>query len=207
MGDKPKLIYVLGACGVGKSTICHRLRDKLKYTTLLDLSAVEDKTESGQRAMFKYHDNILQMFDNTKFCGMSWLCCRSFICEHVFCSLGCKEYDFEKYYRVLIKELEYLSRWYNINIFLITADEEDLEVRLQRDKFAYNPFSVKNSLMQQEQYKKEMQRLAKDTEDIKLFEIENNNIERTIDTIVKIINEGLIGYEMVIRTIIRYICI
>lgn len=193
MEDKPKLIYVLGACGVGKSTICHRLRDKLKYTTLLDLSAVEDKTESGERAMFKYHDNILQMFDNTKFCGMSWLCCRSFICEHVFCSLGCKEYDFEKYYRVLIKELEYLSRWYNINIFLITADEKDLEIRLQRDKFAYNPFSVKNSLMQQEQYKKEMQRLAKDTEDIKLFELQNDNLNRTVDTIIKIVNEGLIG--------------
>ena len=110
MEDKPKLIYILGGQGTGKSTICHQLRDKLSYTTLLDLSAVEDKTESGERAMFKYHNNILQMFDNTKFCGMSWLCCRSFICEHVFCSLGCKEYDFEKYYRVLIKELEYLSK-------------------------------------------------------------------------------------------------
>ena len=63
---KPKLIYVLGGQGTGKSTICHQLRDKLSYTTLLDLSAVEDKTKSGERAMFKYHDNILQMFDNTK---------------------------------------------------------------------------------------------------------------------------------------------
>ena len=143
--------------------------------------------------MFKYHNNILQMFDNTKFCGMSWLCCRSFICEHVFCSLGCKEYDFEKYYRVLIKELEYLSRWYDVYIFLITAQEEDLEIRLQRDKFAYNPFSVKNSLVQQEQYRKEMQRLAKDTEDIKLFELQNDNLNRTVDTIIKIVNEGLIG--------------
>ena len=193
MGDKPKLIYVLGGQGTGKSTICHQLRDKLSYITLLDLSAVEDKTESGQRAMFRYHDSILQMFDNTKFCGMSWLCCRSFICEHVFCSLGCKEYDFEKYYRVLIKELEYLSRWYDVYIFLITAQEEDLEIRLQRDKFAYNPFSVKNSLVQQEQYRKEMQRLSKDTEDIKLFELQNDNLNRTVDTIIKIVNEGLIG--------------
>lgn len=191
--DKPKLIYILGCQGSGKSTICKELRDKLSYTTLLDLSAVEDKSESGQQAMFKYHNNILQMFDNTKFCGMSWLCCRSFICEHVFCSLGYKEYDFEKYYRVLIKELEYLSRWYDVYIFLITAQEEDLEIRLQRDKFAYNPFSVKNSLVQQEQYHKEMQRLARDTEDIKLFEIENDNLNRTVDTIIKIVNEGLIG--------------
>ena len=190
---KPKLIYILGGQGTGKSTICHQLRDKLSYTTLLDLSAVEDKTKSGERAMFKYHDNILQMFDNTKFCGMSWLCCRSFICEHVFCSLGCKEYDFEKYYRVLIKELEYLSHWYDVYIFLITAQEEDLEIRLQRDKFAYNPFSVKNSLVQQEQYRKEMQRLSKDTEDIKLFELQNDNLNRTVDTIIKIVNEGLIG--------------
>ena len=38
-----------------------------------------------------------------------------------------------------------------------------------------------------------MQRLAKDTEDIKLFELQNDNLNRTVDTIIKIVNEGLIG--------------
>ena len=37
---KPKLIFIEGACGSGKSTICRELREKMKYTTLLDLSAI-----------------------------------------------------------------------------------------------------------------------------------------------------------------------
>ena len=50
---KPKLIFIEGSQGCGKSTICKELREKMKYSTLMDLSAIEDKTESGERAMYK----------------------------------------------------------------------------------------------------------------------------------------------------------
>lgn len=191
--DRPKLIFIIGGCGVGKSSVCHQLREVLRYTTLLDLSAVQDKTEEGQRQMYKYHSSLLDMFDDTKFCGMSWLCCRSFICEKVFCNLGCKEYDFERYYEALVKELDYLSKWYDTYVILLTTNAEDLKIRLNRDKFAYNPFSVENSLEQQKEYKKEVRKLVDKTDNVKILEIKNDNIERVVNTIVKIVNEGLVG--------------
>lgn len=192
--DKPKLIFIEGACGSGKSTICRELREKIKYTTLMDLSAIEDKTESGERAMFRYHDNILQMFDNTKYCGMSYVVCRSFMSEKIYCNLGYKPYSFEQYYRVLVKELEYLTRYYDIYFVLLTTNQYDLSIRLKRDKAEYHKFSVENSLAQQEEYQKEFRKLARTTDDdLYILEMENDNIERVVNTIIKVVNEGLIG--------------
>ena len=191
---KPKLIFIEGACGSGKSTICRELREKMKYTTLMDLSAIEDKTESGERAMFRYHDNILQMFDNTKYCGMSYVVCRSFMSEKIYCNLGYKPYSFEQYYRVLVKELEYLAKWYDLYFILLTTNQYDLSIRLKRDKAEYHKFSVENSLAQQGEYQKEFRKLAKTTDDgLHVLEIENDNIERVVNTIIKIVTEGLIG--------------
>lgn len=191
--DRPKLIFIEGCQGSGKSTICREIRERLKYFTLLDLSAVEDKTEVGERMMFKYHSNLLDMFDNTKYCTMNYVVCRSFMSEKIYCNLGYKPYSFERYYEALVKELDYLSKWYDIYVILLTTNAEDLKIRLNRDKFAYNPFSVENSLEQQKEYKKEVRKLVDKTDNVKILEIENDNLNRTVDTIIKIVNEGLIG--------------
>ena len=44
MTNKPKLIFIEGCQASGKSSICRELREKMKYSTLLYLSAIEDKT-------------------------------------------------------------------------------------------------------------------------------------------------------------------
>ena len=191
---KPKLIFIEGAQASGKSTICKELREKLKYTTLMDLSAIEDKTESGERAMYKYHSSILDMFDDTKYCGMNYVVCRSFMSEKIYCNLGYKPYSFDGFYRVLVKELGYLTRYYDVYFILLTTNQYDLSIRLKRDKAEYHKFSVENSLVQQEEYQKEFRKLARITDDdLYILEMENDNIERVVNTIIKVVNEGLIG--------------
>ena len=194
MNDKPFIIFLEGSQGCGKSTIGDVLREKLKSTTLISLSAIEDKTESGERAMYKYHDSIFDMFDNTKYCGMNYVVCRSFMSEKIYCNLGYKPYSFEQYYRVLVKQLEYLTRYYNVYFILLTTNQYDLSIRLKRDKAEYHKFSVENSLAQQEEYQKEFRKLARITDDnLYILEMENDNIERVVNTIIKVVNEGLIG--------------
>ena len=191
---KPKLIFIEGCQASGKSTICKELREKLKYTTLMDLSAIEDKTESGERAMYKYHSSILDMFDDTKYCGMNYVVCRSFMSEKIYCNLGYKPYSFEQYYRVLVKQLECLTRYYDVYFILLTTNQYDLSIRLKRDKAEYHKFSIENSLAQQEEYQKEFRKLARITDDnLYILEIENDNIERVVNTIIKVVTEGLIG--------------
>ena len=190
---KPKLIFIEGCQASGKSSICRELREKMKYSTLMDLSAIEDKTESGERAMYKYHSSLLDMFDDTKYCGMNYVVCRSFMSEKIYCNLGYKPYSFEQYYRVLVKELEYLAKWYSVYFILLTTNQYDLSIRLKRDKAEYHKFSVENSLAQQEEYQKEFRKLARTTDDLYVLEMENDNIERVVNTIIKVVTEGLIG--------------
>ena len=191
--DRPFIVFIEGACGTGKSTVCRELREQMKYVTLMDLNGIGDKTETGEDKMFRYHNQIFDMFDYTKFCGMNYVCCRSFLSERIYCNLGYKPYSFDKYNGILINNLDYLTKWYDIYFVLLTAKEEDLKVRLNRDKFAYQKFSVENSLAQQEQYQIEFRNMAKQDTDIKVFEIENDILDRTVNTIKDIILGGFLN--------------
>lgn len=190
---RPYILIIEGAQGCGKSTVCREIREQMKYVTLLDLSAIGDKTKEAEDKMFKYHNQILDMFDYTKFCGMNYVCCRSFLSERIYCNLGFKPYSFDRYNGILINNLDYLTKWYDVHLILLTATKEELEIRLNnRDKFAYQKFSVENSLMQQEQYQKEFRELAKKKTDIKVYEMENNNLQRTVNTINDLILGGFL---------------
>lgn len=191
--NKPKLIFIEGCQGVGKSTICKELREQLKYTTLLDLSAIKDKTNIGERRMWKYHSNLLSMFENSKHTTMNWVCCRSFMSEKIYCNLKYKQYDFKMYYRFLVEQLEYLAKDYDVYFILLTTNSKDLEIRLKRDKAEYVKFSVENSMKQQEQYQLELRALANGNNDIKCFEIENNDLDKTVNTIKDLILTNMIG--------------
>lgn len=191
--DKPFIVFIEGAQGTGKSTVCRELREQMKYVTLLDLNGIGDKTESGEHKMFTYHNTIIDMFDYSKFCEMNYVCCRSYLSERIYCNLGYKPYSFDKYNMILLNNIDYLTKWYDIYFILLTASEEDLKVRLNRDKFAYQKFSVENSLAQQEQYQIEFRNMAKQDTDIKVFEIENDILDRTVNTIKDIILGGFLG--------------
>ena len=49
---KPKIIFIEGCQGCGKSSITKELREKLKYTTMLDLNAIGDKSLEGRDKMY-----------------------------------------------------------------------------------------------------------------------------------------------------------
>lgn len=190
--DKPFIVFIEGCQGCGKSTVCRELREQMKYVTLLDLNGIGDKTESGEYKMFTYHNKIIDMFDYSKFCEMNYVCCRSYLSERIYCNLGYKPYTFDRYVPILLGNIDYLTKWYNVYFILLTTSEEDLKIRLNRDKFAYQKFSVENSLAQQDQYQVEFRKMAKQNTEIKVFEIENDSLDRTVNTIKDIILGGFL---------------
>lgn len=192
--DKPKIIFIEGSQGVGKSSVTKELREKLKYTTMLDLNAIGDKSFEGRNKMYKYHKGILNMFDDNKYNGMNFLCSRSYFSEAVYCELGYKSYDFEVQTNSLTSELTYLTKYYDIYFIVLTATEEELEERLNRNKFAYNKFSVENSLNQQNVYKRYLRYLSNKSErSVRCFEVPNRNINDTVDVIMNSILTNMIG--------------
>jgi thymidylate kinase len=192
--NKPKIIFIEGCQGCGKSSITKELREKLKYTTMLDLNAIGDKSLEGRGKMYNYHKNILKMFEDNKYNGMNFLCSRSYFSEAVYCELGYKSYDFEVQTNSLTSELTYLTKYYDIYFIVLTATEEELEERLNRDKFAYNKFSVENSLNQQNVYKRYLRYLSNKSErSVRCFEVPNRNINDTVDVIMNSILTNMIG--------------
>ena len=191
---KPKIIFIEGCQGCGKSSITKELREKLKYTTMLDLNAIGDKSLEGRDKMYRYHKGILNMFEDNKYNDMNFLCSRSYFSEAVYCELGYKKYDFEVQTNSLTSELTYLTNYYDIYFIVLTATEEELKERLNRNKFAYNKFSVENSLDQQEEYKRQLRYLSKQSKcSIRCFEIPNRNIDDTVEVIMKSILTNMIG--------------
>ena len=191
---KPKIIFIEGSQGVGKSSVTKELREKLKYTTMLDLNAIGDKSLDGRDKMYKYHKGILNMFEDNKYNGMNFLCSRSYFSEAVYCELGYKSYDFEVQTNSLTSELTYLTNYYDVYFIVLTATEEELEERLNRNKFAYNKFSVENSLNQQNVYKRYLRYLSNKSErSVRCFEVPNRNIDDTVEVIMKSILTNMIG--------------
>ena len=190
---KPFVCFIEGSIGCGKSSVTKLLREQMKYVTLLDLTGNPDKTVSGEDKTLKYHKNVIEMFEKTKDLGMNWVVSRSFLSEKIYCNLSMKPYDFELNSHLLRQELEYLTKFYDVYFIQLTATEEQLVERLKRDKFEYVKHSVSNALVQQEEYKKEMLLLAKECENIKVFEIQNDNLQATVNTIQDLILSGMIG--------------
>ena len=191
--DKPFILILEGSVGSGKSTLSKLIRENMPYTMLLDLSAIKDKSEeTGKDKMHKYHSKILQMFEDTIGCDMSYVCSRSFLSELCYTELGFKEYSFKENANELMSTVEYLTKHYNIFFVLLTVDEGQLENRLRRDKFEYVKHNVKNAIIQQNMYKNIFRHYANLNTDIKFFEVENGDLNATVNTIKNII-EGYLG--------------
>lgn len=192
--SKPKLVFVEGSVGSGKSSITKLLREQLPYTMLLDLSSIKDKTiETGRDKMYKYHSKILQMFEDTAECGMSYVCSRSFLSELCYTELGFKEYSFKVNANELMSNVDYLTKFYDVYFILLKTNEEQLKDRLKRDKFQYVEHSVKNAMVQQQMYQQIFRDYAEKDTDIKFFELENNDLQATVNTIKDLILSGMIG--------------
>ena len=192
--NKPFIIFIEGSIGAGKSTVTKALREELKYTTLLDLSSIQDKSmKFGREKMYKYHDGIFQMFEDTFSCGMNYVCSRSFLSELCYTELGFKDYSFRTHANALMSTVDYLTQFYNVYFVLLNVDEKDMEDRLKRDKFQYVTHSVENAIQQQNMYQSIFRHYAKEDSDIGFFEIENKDLQATVSAIKDIILTGMIG--------------
>lgn len=190
---KEKIVIIEGCPTSGKSTIGNELREKLPYTTLMSLTGVKDKSYEGKDKAYKYHMGVLDYLESQRNSEMNYVLCRSFLSEQVYCSLGFKPYKFDYQFDLLLNNLEYLAKYYDIYFILLEVEEEQIESRIDRNKHEYHKYSVKDSLVQQEEYKRQMRYIVNNTESIKCYSIVNDNINKTVNTIKEIILDDMLG--------------
>jgi deoxyadenosine/deoxycytidine kinase len=154
--NRPRLLIVEGAQGVGKTTITRMLREKMPYTVLMSLTGVEDISETGKIKVFREHNTILDTIKHCANCDINFILDRSFITEDVYCLLGYKEYSFDYEYIDLLLKLSMLISSYDTKLVLLLASKEEFEKRLKRNKAQYSKvnFSVEHSVEQQTMYLK-----------------------------------------------------
>lgn len=175
--EKPQIIFIEGSQGVGKTTVANLLRENMPYTNLLRLSGIKDKTEEAQVKIHQIHKSILRLLAANKECGMNYILDRSFMSEKVYCNLGYKPYDFISQSFSLMHRLKPLTKYYDIHFIVLTASEEEFYNRLNREKPTYSDveFDYNNSMLQQEEYIKELKVLENEVNDINCHVIDTTN--------------------------------
>lgn len=182
---KGKIIILESSPACGKSSCASFLRENIKYSTLISLNGLPSETDNPSNA-YLYHSHILNCIDDCNQLKQSFILCRSFVSNTIYCRLGFKDYSFEKENQTLMCNLRRLSKWYDIYYITVTANEEVLKERLKRNKSEYIKYSVENSLQQQEAYLKfhnenkvvnYMKFMTIDTSNKKIEEIGNEILE------------------------------
>lgn len=176
MKPVPNLIIVEAPQGGGKTTLTNYLRDMMPYTHLLRLSGTQDKTIEGREPVYKMHKSILDMIKDTS--GMiNYVMDRSHLSEQVYCSLGYKEYSFDKQCMSLNKKLNELTKYYNVYLVGLMTTAEEYEKRLKRDKPKYLDieFNKESSELQQIGYYLEILRIHSKYPNINTLLIDTTN--------------------------------
>ena len=161
---QPRLIFIHGGQGCGKSTVTNLLREKMLHTTLMRLAGVPAEQLAPNQAAFNYHFATLQTAKLSAETGMNFVFDRSYLCEKVYANLGFKTHSFATETEELTHEIEQLTQHYSVEFVLLTASEEVLKERLNRgDKpqFEQVSFNAKNSINQQKSYLEEFLKLPK----------------------------------------------
>lgn len=192
--DKPKLIIIESIQGGGKTTITDYIRNNMQHVTLMRLNGIADTSEEGARKMLINHKCILESIAMTRGCDMSYVLDRSHISQKVYSNLGYANYDFKRETDVLNQHLDILGNYYDVYFILLTVDEKDLEKRLKRNKceVEYSKFSIENSMNQLREYKKELKHLSDTTKNVRCFQIENKELDITINSIMEIILQNML---------------
>lgn len=151
---RQKLILVHGGQGCGKSSVTNALREKMTHTTLMRLAGVPKQDEANLCSL-QYHMSMLEAVNQCYGTGMNFVFDRSFLCERIYANMGFKDHSFEKEVQILRQGICELATRYDIYFVLLTATEETLKQRLNREgkpQFEQVKFSAKNSIKQQEEY-------------------------------------------------------
>ena len=159
---KNKIIIIEGSQGVGKGTITNLLRENIPYTTLMRLSGIKDKSYPDK--VFVLRKTELDLLFNSRNSDTTYILDRSFLTEKIYCNLGYKDYDFISETDVLINYLNDLTFYYDVYIIgLYLNDVNKFSKRLMRNKgiYEHSKFSVDNSIKQQKEYIKEINKIKR----------------------------------------------
>ena len=184
---RQKIIFVHGGQGCGKSSVTNALREKMTHTTLMRLAGVPS-SEEGALNSLRYHMSMLESVNQCYGTGMNFVFDRSFMCERVYANLGFKPHTFDKEVNILRRGIEQLSTRYDIYFVLLTANQETLQQRLNREgkpQFEDVIFDAKNSFKQQKEYLNEFDYLS---ERVGIFVINTDNL--SVDEIASLIIEN-----------------
>ena len=182
---RQKLILVHGGQGSGKSSVTNALREKMTHTTLMRLAGVPSDQEKANTRSLQYHMSMLEAVNQCYGTGMNFIFDRSYLCEKVYANMGFKGHTFEEETRILNQGVRELSTRYDIYFVLLTASEQTLQQRLNREgkpQFEQVKFSAKNSLKQQEEYLDEFDDLP---EEVGIFIIPTDGM--TADEVAELI--------------------
>ena len=177
---KSKLIIVEGSQGVGKTSVTRMLREKMAGSNLFSLSGVNDNSEKGFAKCYNMHYGIISLIRENFNNSINFILDRSFISEKVYCDLGYKPYTFEHDCDTLAHFYKRLYNLYDVKYILLTANTDTFKDRLVRNKHDYQEFSAESSYLQQETYKKNLQKYK-----IKYTEI--STVNKTVEEIVEVI--------------------
>ena len=189
--DKPKLIIIEGAQGCGKSTISRILREKMTSTQLLSMSGNKDLSQGGKDKSFIQHSRTYSYIFDLRNADLNMILERSHLSETIYARLGYKPYSFDEANDFI---LEYhlndtLSKFYDISIFILVADEREYEKRLVRDKGSYVGFCVEGSMKQQDEYLMELKNIEEKYPNIDCYVVDTigYEAEEIADFIIKTI--------------------
>ena len=183
---QPRLIFIHGGQGCGKSTVTNLLREKMLHTTLIRLAGVPSNQSAPNKAAFIYHFATLQTAGLASHTGMNFVFDRSYLCEKVYANLGFKTHSFATETEELTRQIKRLTDLYSVEFILLTASENVLKERLKRgDKpqFEQVSFNAMNSINQQKSYLEEFSKLPKEVS-CRVINTDNLTPEEIVDQII-----------------------
>ena len=186
---KQKIVFLHGAQGVGKTTVSNYLRERLVHTTLIRLAGVPSYQEDANQKALLYHLSLLDGVNRTYGTMMNYVMDRSFLCEKVYANLGFKPHDFEKECEIIENVIETMTEYFDLYFVLLKANEETFSKRLKTRKkaqFEAVKFKVENSLKQQEEYEKELQKLPQAVNVLTMF-VDDSTSSEVADFIIETI--------------------
>jgi adenylate kinase family enzyme len=177
-----RIIIIEGPQGTGKTTLSNFLRENIPSSNLYRLSGQKDKTNEGKKLSIKMYNALFKYMSDMESVPMDLIFDRTFVTEHIYATLGYKDYSFKSEYLIYLERLLNLN--YEIYYFNLYLDEtKTFQKRLEREHHMYQSFSVKNSIEQQEQYKIVSDELKKTK--IKVYDLCMDDFTLAYETVCK----------------------
>ena len=166
------LIIVEGPRGVGKTTIVQAIRNTIPQTMVFQLTGL-NKTPTEKEDVYNHYLNLHTFLKDEKKFSYNLVLDRSFFTEEIMAKLY-KDYTFDEECNELLEDLVDIG--INIVVINLFISEEMYNKRLQREgkvEFQNLKYAAKDSIREQEEYKKMFERLKDEFSAHKNLHIQN----------------------------------